>query len=391
MRKYLIEHEHSTVQDVVLKNKEILGIPTPQLFDQIAVRRKAREKLPLYYNTPGVIYPPPENFEQSSSEVTARFKSEITSTLVDPNSSIGVDLTGGFGVDTYFLSRVITHLHTVEPNQALVDIGRFNHRLLGATNITYHSITAEDFLNTVGGEYGFALIDPSRRTGNGRRVVGFDSSSPDVVRLAPRILGSARWLMVKASPLLDIQAGISQLPNVARVYVLSVANECRELLFLCGQSPIGTPPIEAINILPDGLRQSLEFNADEERSYSAVIAEPLSYLYEPNASILKAGAFKTVGERYGLIKVHPNTHLYSSAHLVSDFPGRVFRVIAFVRPERREVHKYLEEGKANVATRNYPLAAQDLARKIGVSDGGDTFVIAFTGPDKKYVAIATRA
>ncbi len=390
VRKYLIEHEHSSVQEVVLKNKEILGIPASQLFDQIAVRRKAREKLPLYYNTPNIIYPPRENFEQSSSEATARFKSEIAATLINLESSEGLDLTGGFGVDTYFLSRVMTQIHAVEPNQALTDIARFNHKLLGSTNINYHSMTAEEFVDSTSDQYAFALVDPSRRTMTGQRIVRFSDARPDIIQLAPRVLRVSRWLMIKASPLLDLQAGMSQIPNVRKVYVVSVSNECKEILFLCGNSSTSNPETVAVNILSDGSRQSFEFTTDEERTHNAVIGEPSVYLYEPNASILKAGAFKTIGVRYDLIKVHPNTHLYSSSQLIPDFPGRVFRIIAFVRPEHKEIRKYIEDNRASVATRNYPLSAPDLARKMGVTDGGEKFIIAFTGPRKKYVAIAER-
>ncbi len=389
MRKYLLDNEHSDMRDIILRNKEILGIPTSQLFEQIAVRRKAREKLPLYYNTPNIIYPPQENFEQSSSETTARFKSGIAAGILGDLPATGADLTGGFGVDTYFFSKVWAHVHCVEPNESLLNIGKFNHELLGAGNITYHPTTAEDFVAT-GPGFDFTYIDPSRRTGSGKRIVGFESARPDVGKLAPAILGKSRCLMIKASPLLDIQAGIAQLPNFSRVYVVSVGNECKELLFLCEASASPTPQIETVNILSDGSRQTFNFTFEEERSHNAVIREPSQYLYEPNASIMKAGAFKTVGARFGVSKVHTNTHLYSSSRLIEDFPGKRFRIEAFVRPQKTEVRKYFEDGYANVTTRNFPLSAEALASKVGVRAGGDKFLIAFTGPTKKYTVVAER-
>lgn len=390
VRQYLTDHEHSDLREIILKNKVILGIPAPQLLDQIAARRKAKEKLPLYYQTPGIVYPPLENLEQSSSERTAELKCDLITARLDSSNAVGVDLTGGFGVDSFFLSRMIRRLHCVEPNESLLEIAGFNHKLLGASNITYHSTTAEEFIRTTAENFDFVYVDPSRRTDDKRRVTDFTDARPDVTRLLPDILDKAQWVLVKASPLLDIQAGMSQLPAVVSVIAVSVSNECKEVLFLCNKSYHGEPEVEATNLHTSGASDSFRFTFPEERAAEARFSVPLQYLYEPNAAILKAGAFKSVAARYGIGKLHSNTHLYTSEELIPGFPGRRFRVEAFVKPERSEIRKHLPEGRANVTTRNYPLTADELRKKAGLKDGGEKFLIGFSGLAKKYTIVATR-
>lgn len=390
MRQYLADHEHSDVQKVILKHKEILGIPTARLFEQISVRKKAKDKLPLYYNTPDVIYPPQENFEQCSSERTALFKSNIIAGRIKKENTVGADLTAGFGVDSLFLSKKIGRMHAVEPNESLLDIARFNHHLLDVGNIDYHCMTAEEFLDQATELFDVVYIDPSRRTAEKRRTVAFEDTKPDIMKLAPDIIQRTNWLMIKASPLLDIQAAISQIPRVKDVFVVSVDNECKELLLLCNKDHNGTPAITAVNLLDAGPDQIFTFTFPEERATIVSFREPGRYLYEPNASILKAGAFKSIATRYHLGKMHANTHLYTADVLIEEFPGRRFRVGAFVRPDRAEIRKHIPDGHANVTTRNYPLSPDALKKKTGLKDGGEKFLIAFSGDKKKYVVIAER-
>lgn len=388
VRQYLTDHEHADLRDIILKNKELFGIPASKIFEQIEVRRKAKEKLPLYYHTPNIVYPPRENFEQTSSETTAQFKGGLVASMISRRST-AVDLTGGFGVDTYFLSTHFETFHMIEPDKSLLEIAQFDHKLLGATNIEYHVSTAEQFLEATSHEFDFVYIDPSRRKSQ-KRVVGFEDSSPDIVKLAPSILEKCPVMMVKASPLLDLKAGMSQLPSVKSIAVVSVNNECKEVLFVCSRDYRGSVNIQAVNLQSSGAVSNFTFTFAEEESAEIEYGEIEQYLYEPNASILKAGAFKAVGRRYSLRKLHPNTHLYTSSSLVSDFPGKIFQIEAIVRPQPGEIKKYIPEGQANVTTRNYPLTPVELKKKTGVKDGGDKFIIGFTGRERKYVVVASR-
>jgi tRNA/tmRNA/rRNA uracil-C5-methylase (TrmA/RlmC/RlmD family) len=186
VRKYIADHENSDIRKIILKHKEILGIPTAQLLDQISTRRKAKDKLPLYYHTEGVVYPPPENFEQSSSETTAVFKSSVIRGLPDSGTFTAADLSGGFGVDTYFLSKVVQKMHYVEPQSSLLDLAAHNHRLLGATNIEYHHTTAEKFIEEAGA-FDLIYVDPSRRTASKRKIFSLEESQPAILSIAEMI------------------------------------------------------------------------------------------------------------------------------------------------------------------------------------------------------------
>ena len=390
VQQYILDHEHDDVNDLLLKNKQILGIPARFITEQIVSRRKAREKLPLYYQTQGIIFPPPLNFEQASSESTARFKEALLKSLLSDKSATGADLTGGYGVDTFFLSRVTHRMHYSEPEKTLLDIARHNHNVLGVKNIEYHSLKAEDFIHTTIPQLDFIYLDPSRRTGARKKIQALEDSQPGVLKLSSEIFKKTNLLLIKASPLLDIQAGIKQLAFVKKVFVLSVANECKELLFLGEKNFEGTPSVEAVNLLNDLVSQKFEFSFPEERRAEVLFSDPLKYLYEPNASILKAGAFKSVAVRYNLKKIHPSTHLYTASQWVEEFPGRKFLIENFVRPDRAEIKKYLPEGKANVTTRNYPLSPEALKNKTGLKDGGEKFLIGFSGQHKKFLVVAKR-
>lgn len=388
VKKYLIENEHHDVRGIILKHKEILGVPTSTLFEQINLRKKAREKIPVYYETDGIIYPPQQNWEQSSSQHTAIFKSEIVSSILNAQAVI-CDLTGGYGVDAYFFSKRTEKVHYVEPENSLLELARHNHRILKADNIEYHCQTAEQFLTATAERFDLLYIDPSRRTGDKKKVLAFEYSQPDVIKITELIFSKTAWLLVKASPLLDIQAGVSQLPYVKKVFVVSVRNECKEVLFLSEKGFAGIPEIEALN-LGDAEARRFVFNFPDERALTIASSDPLTYLYEPNASILKAGAFKSVACQLGVKKIDVNTHLYTSDELITDFPGKKFRVDQFVKADRTSMKKAFPEGKANVTTRNYPLSADALKKKTGLNDGGEKYLIAFSAAKKKFLAVAER-
>jgi len=374
---------------IVLKKKTIAGFPPVFLAEQVGGRKKAREKLPLFYKTPGIVFPPVVNLEQCSSEATGRFKAGLIQRSGLARLDRFVDLTGGFGVDSFFLSTIFKTGVMVEPNQALLQMAEHNHRQLGATSLTYHHATAEEFLES-DGRFDVAYIDPSRRVAGNQKVSGLSQSEPDIVALQKTIFEKSAHLLIKTSPLLDIQAALGELKGVKRVVVLSVENECKELLFLCERNFAGEPVIEAVNLVPNRRTDTFEFSYSEERTTISAWADPLTYLYEPNASILKAGAFRLTGARFGLYKLEVNTHLYTSDQLIEDFPGRVFKVIELVKPDPKSLRAFFPEGKANVMTRNYPMSVAELKKKTKLNDGADRYLIGFSGKDKKFLAVAER-
>jgi hypothetical protein len=398
VQKFINDHEHDDERELVLKHKEILGVPSPVIAAQIAGRRKAKEKLPRYYQTPGIIFPPAVNLEQSSSEQTARFKSTIIpEALPAPNSEIvqdgtsgygiGVDLTSGLGVDTYFLSKVFTQMDYVEPDSGLFEIARHNHKQLGAENIRHHNVTAETFLSRHCEKADLIFIDPSRRPGN-KKVFTLKDSEPDIIALQSQIFEKTCYLLIKAAPLLDISMALKELTFVKSVFVVATDNEVKELLFLAEKNFRDEPVINCINLTKRG-RDSFSFSFTEEAAAETRFSDPLTYLYEPNAAILKGGAFRSVSENFKVAKIQPSTHLYTSDNLIEDFPGRTFRIEARVKPGK-SLRQFFPEGKANITTRNYPLSVEELKKKTGLKDGGEKFLIGFSGLKEKFLVVAGR-
>jgi hypothetical protein len=383
VQEFIRNHEGDDPHALMLRQKTIAGVSSLQIAQQIIGRKKARYKLPTFYQTPGIIFPPSLNFEQSSSEETAQLKTEI---LPMPGG-VAVDLTGGFGVDSFFLSKAFDKVHWVDPNELLLEIVSHNHRILGARNIEHHSTSAETFINSVE-HCSLVFIDPSRRS-EGKKIYTLADSVPNVLELQSDIFTKSIHLLLKASPLLDIKLALSQLHFVKTVYVVAVENEVKELLFLAQRDFKGEPNIVTINLVRS-LRQQVEFLFSKEELITVAFGLPERFLYEPNAAILKAGAFKSIAAIFGLTKIHPSTHLYTSTKLIENFPGRVFEIETEVKPEKKLFFKLLPEKKANVLTRNYPLTPDELKKKIGLQDGGEKYVIGFTTQVDKRVVIASR-
>ena len=389
VQEYLIEHEHDDERVIVLKQKEILGLPSSVIASQLSGRKTAKTKLPTWYRTTGIVYPPTINLEQCSSEATASFKATFLKKLI-PNRLVAADVTGGLGVDSYFLSKVFESTHHVDENETLLEIAMHNHKTLGAISIKHHNDTAEQFIENSSETFDLVYIDPSRRDQQSRKVFRLADCSPDITALQNIIFEKSIFLLVKASPLLDIQQGLRELEFVKIVFVVSVENECKELLFLAEKNYSGTVQIEAVDLTYSGaVRSSFIFSIEEEQEAASKWNEPLEYLYEPNASIMKAGAFKLVGERYQLNKLSVNTHLYTSIQLIADFPGRIFRV-ENLNPDKKELHNLLPTKQVNVLTRNYPLRPEELKKKLNVRDGGDKYLIGFSSEKKKYLGLCSR-
>lgn len=380
VQEYIRTHEHEDVGKLVLKHQLILGIPSAVVAQQIAARKKARHKLPTWYNQPGIIYPPMINLEQASSESTAKFKQKMMS------CDHAVDLTGGFGVDTFHLSRVCKKVTYVEPNESLSRIAEHNLRLLGVSNVRFnHPSTAEAFIH--GNESANLLyVDPSRRTQSGK-VIRLSGSEPNVVTLLPLMLRRAERILIKSSPMMDLHQAHLELPAIKNFTVLSIENECRELLMTLKDGQPAEPDICAVNLGKGGEQISLDFTWSQERSAKVAYSAPQTYIYEPNTAILKAGAFKRVAEVYSVSKLATDTHLYTSPLLISGFPGRIFRMVDRVKLSRDLKSRF--DGFVNVISRNYPMSVAMILKKTGLREGGEQYLIC-TSSDRLDVIVADR-
>lgn len=391
IQKFLAENESVNEQDLVLRQKEILGVPVAIVANQLRTRKKARVKIPLWYRTKGIVYPPSLNLEQASSQATAIFKKNLVlSLLPSGRRNCGADLTGGSGVDSAFLAQAFIEFHYNEPNEELVQLCKHNHAILQLKGVIYHQSTAEEFLKNYSGHLDFVYLDPSRRDEHTRKVFKLSDCVPNITELQHDIFEKSDLILVKASPLLDIEQALRELTHVRSIYVLSVENECKELLFLQDKNFTREYTLEAFDLKVDGsVISSFVFSKSVEHQTQLKYSEPKRFLYEPNASVLKAGAFKSVAQKFNVEKIAANTHLYTSESKVENFPGRIFQIEEFQLDEK-SVAKHLPDRKVNVTTRNYPLTPEAIKKKYKLRDGGEKFLIGFSSEHKKHLVLASR-
>jgi 16S rRNA G966 N2-methylase RsmD len=389
VQQFLFEHEEEDELALVLQHKELFGLPASVIASQVGGRKKARYKIPSWYHTKGIVYPPSVNLEQASSESTAMFKKRIVENLLSKRNA-GIDLTGGLGVDSFFLASLFKTYHYLEPNEELFEVVKHNHKVLRARNIVHHQTTAEDFLEEYSDLFDLVYLDPSRRDEHARKVFKLSECIPDITILQEKIFEISDHILVKTSPLLDIQQGLRELHHVSHVYVVSVENECKELLFLMQKNFVGECAIEAVELKSDGrIISSFRFHTTEESESHVSYEAPREFIYEPNTSIMKAGAFKSVALKYRLKKISVNTHLYTSDAWIENFPGRAFR-IELLQVNEKSLDAFLPDKKVNITTRNYPLTPEEIKKKYKLRDGGEKFLIGFSSETKKYLVLASR-
>ncbi len=340
---------------------------------QVEGRERTADKLPTFAAIDDWWYPVRLSCEQCSSELTARYKAEIISSDRLSRANLGfqvsnfLDLTGGYGVDTYFLSEHFAHTDYVEQNPELCRIAAHNFSLIdNRKSIIVHNTSAEEFIASAG-EYDLIFADPARRDAHGGKVFKLADCTPNIVELLPELLKHSKQLMLKLSPMLDISQAIKELSVFSlqwSVYVVAVKNEVKEVLLLSG----GKGTITAIDLAEP--EKAFVFTREEEQEALYTIHHtPYTYLYEPSASILKAGAYKLVAQRFGLQKLDVNTHLYASDQLVENFPGRVWEIKSKIENQKSKIEQ------ANVLVRNYPLTPEQLKKKLHLRDGGTGYVI----------------
>ncbi|MBS1977182.1 MAG: hypothetical protein JST46_07405 [Bacteroidetes bacterium] len=389
VQQFIHKHRNDDEMVLVLKNKTIAGVPAAWLADQIVGRRKAEQKLPSWARASGIIYPGRLALEQCSSEATAVFKSSILRKLCKGNGPFnGLDLSSGFGVDDHYISQW-AWLTRVEPDTRLLLINSHNQRQVGGIPSVYKNTDAESFLQESEDHFDFAFIDPSRRK-TGEKVYRLDDCEPDVVRLLPLILEKSSFLLLKASPMLDIERACQQLQKVLQVWIVSVGNECKELLFHVHPKAGGETLRTAVELSQDGNPVwEFSFFPSEERSTRVLWAEPQEYIYDPPVALLKAGAFNWIASHWGLSKLAPDSHLYTSDRLLETFPGRIFRVVNHHKLDKK-LSSLFEGGFVNVISRNYPLSVEQILRHTGLKEGGKDYLICTRAIKRKFVMRAAR-
>ena len=426
---FIRQHQDDDVRQLAFLGSKYPEVDMPFALDQIRGRKMARVKLPRWASLEGIIYPPHISMEQCSSESTALYKAELAARLLGlPASSSGtemkaeneiefVDLTGGFGVDfSYIAARLGVKSMYVERQTHLCEAARENFERLGLKNAivkngdgieilhSFHpkkkdAASADDSLGITYDQPRSLLktnlglkiifIDPARRDDAGNKVVSLKDCTPDVTVLQEEMLSKADYVIIKLSPMLDWHRAVSELNCVQEVHIISVNNECKELLLVLSARNMGNLRIYCVNDAQSFVCDELDMESSSVKIAPSTFEE-MQYLYEPNASLMKVGCFGVLSGRYDARMLSKNSHLFVSQAPIEAFPGRSFRIIAISSFNKKELKRHLSGiTKANIATRNFPLSVAELRKRLKLKDGGETYIFATTLSDESHVLVIT--
>ena len=443
-REFVAMHRNEDVRELALKAKRVEGLDLPLALDQIAGWQIASKKLPQWASCEGIVYPPHISMEQCSSQFTAQYKSEIAQTLLAPAATVRarvsdsaesvmqtaksafqlsdsgesdtqetktgvrvsdssesdtlvarssmVDLTGGFGVDFSYLARGFSQATYVERQRHLCDLAEHNMAALGLDQARIVCGDGVEYLRQMG-PVDFIYLDPARRDEHGSRTYAIEDCTPNVLELRDLLLAKSQYTLVKLSPMLDWRKAVADFDGTVReVHIVATGNECKELLLVLGQQVHEEPSAPRVFCVNDNQRIDYDSAAYTQglRIGGKPLPETKNYLYEPNASIMKAGCFDLVEERFGVTQVGPSSHLFVSATPVADFPGRGFAIEAIGGMNKKDIKRLLNGTKqANIAVRNFPLTAPQLRKKLKLADGGPVYLFGTTMQGCDHVLLRT--
>lgn len=424
---FVAAHRTEDVRQLALKAKRVEGLDLPLALDQIAGWQIACKKLPQWASCEGIIYPPHISMEQCSSQFTAQYKSEIAQTLLTPAVTVRarmsdsaesdtqetktgvrvtdspesdtlvarssmVDLTGGFGVDFSYLARGFSQATYVERQRHLCDLAEHNMAALGLDQARIVCGDGVEYLRQMD-PVDFIYLDPARRDEHGSRTYAIEDCTPNVLELRDLLLAKSQCTLVKLSPMLDWRKAVADFDGTVReVHIVATGNECKELLLVLGQQVHEEPSAPRVFCVNDNQRIDYDSAAYTQglRIGGKPLPEAKNYLYEPNASIMKAGCFDLVEERFGVAQVGPSSHLFVSATPVADFPGRGFAIEAIGGMNKKDIKRLLNGTKqANIAVRNFPLTAPQLRKKLKLADGGPVYLFGTTMQGCDHVLLRT--
>jgi len=370
----------SIISSLLLKGTSFSEVDTKTIIEQIEAKKRSKTKLSTWFSTKNIYYPNKLNIEQTSSETTAKYKSE----LLEGDSII--DLTGGFGVDCFYFSKQFKTVKHCEINEKLSEIVEHNFIQLNVQNIETIQTDGFEYLKNSSQTYDWIYIDPSRRHDSKGKVFFLKDCLPNVPEHIEMLFKHSKNIMIKTSPLLDISIGISELKHVKAIHAVAVNNEVKELLWVLENGFNNAISIETINIKKE-TNDFFKFNLEEEKQTEPKYSLPLTYLYEPNVAILKVGAFNEISKQLKVCKLHKHSHLYTSESVI-DFPGRIFKIDKIIPYNKKELKK-MAISKANITTRNFPETVQQIRKKSGIKDGGDTYMFFTTDIDDKKIILIT--
>lgn len=380
VQEFITTNLKSDITKLVLKGSPFKSISIQELVEQIISKAKCEKKLPAWFSTENIYYPNKLNIEQTSSEITANYKSN----LVEGSSLI--DITGGFGIDAYYFSKKINTITHCELNENLSQIVSHNLRQLHSKNIETYFGDGIEKINKSDKKYDWIYSDPSRRNDAKGKVFLLNDCLPNIPKHLDKLFNKTDNILLKTSPILDLKSAISELNYVKDIHIVSVNNEVKELLFILEKNYTQEISIKTSNLLKNSNQY---FNFELRKQVSSSYSKPKKYLYEPNSAILKSGAFKQVSKQLSIDKLHQHSHLYTSDELI-DFPGRSFTIEQNISYDKKLLKKLIPSKKANITIRNFPETVVQIRKKTGLKDGGNIYLFFTTNINDKHIVLICR-
>ena len=363
IQNYINQNLNSDLTKLLLKKSPFPDVSMQEIVQQIKGRKTAEKKFP-FLTKEGIVFPPNLNLEQASSQSTAEYKAQ------NLTGKSFLDLTCGFGIDAYFLSKNFDEVTLIEQNSELISIVENNWKTLGS-KANFINENLEKFLENSQQKFDVIYLDPARRDQQNKKKFLLEDLSPNLLEIEEQLHSISDKIIVKLSPLIDISYLISELKNITEIQIIAVRNEVKELVLIIENNQLTDnqqpTTIKCINL--ESNDPEFSFNLDDEKSSNSEFSESSNFLYIPNNSILKAGAFNIISEKFGLKKLHPNTHFYTSEHKIEDFPGRVLEI------EKIDAKDLKKEEKYNIVSKNYPLKPEEIKKKYKLNDGGNHYLI----------------
>lgn len=378
VQNFILKNLNTNPAEIALKKTPFIAVNIKELAIQIDCRKRCEKKLPLWFNTSGIYYPDKVNIEQTSSQITAAYKATL---IVGQNV---VDASGGFGVDTYYFAQLAQTVTHCELDTELAEIAKHNLTVLGCTNIDFYTGDSLLFIKKNSQKIDTLYLDPSRRAA-GSKVFKFAYCEPNLPQNLDFYLQKAKRIVVKAAPMLDIKFGLKELKNVSAIHVVSVKNECKELLYIIDKGFTGVPDLVCVLLSPTKPTLLVSANLDDEKNTPLTYCKIKQYLYEPDAAILKAGLFKMVSKLFDVGKLNQNSHLYTATILIPDFPGRILKIESVTIYSVFE--KQNKKHHANVVCRNFNLEPEEIKKKFKMGNSDCKFLYFTTDNFNQKVVI----
>lgn len=376
-QEFINSNLDANLTKLILKGSPFDEISIKELAEQIEAKKRCQKKLPTWFSTKNIYFPNKLNIEQTSSEITAEYKSN----LVSGNSLI--DITGGFGIDAYYFSQKVNKVTHCEINEELSKIVSHNLIQFDIKNIKTHVESGIEYLKNSTKIFDWIYTDPSRRNDAKGKVFLLEDCLPNIPKNLELLFKKCNNILIKVSPILDITSAINELKFVKEIHVIAIENEVKELLFVLENNHIQTPNIKTLNINKTNTQQ---FNFCLNKEVFATFSEPKRFLFEPNSAILKAGGFQQISEHLKVDKLHQHSHLYTSENLI-DFPGRRFEITHKIAYDKKLLRKIIPSKKANITTRNFPETVAQIRKKTGLKDGGNQYLFFTTDYDQNHIVL----